>query len=64
MIIALGLFLWTVIGCSVATAWHVSRSTAEKAAEKQPGKALQSFYEWQEVFAQYLEQRNNHKTGE
>lgn len=63
-LVLLGLFLWTVIGCSVAAAWHVSRSTAEKVAEKQAEKALLPFHEWQEVFAQYLEERSNKKTGE
>lgn len=64
MIITLGLFLWTVIGTSVAAAWYVSRNTAEKAAKKRDEKALQSFHEWLEVFARYLEQRSNDKTGE
>ena len=63
-LVLLGLFLWTVIGTSVAAAWHVSRSTAEKVAEKSAEKTLEPFHEWQEVFAQYLEQRSNHKTGE
>lgn len=63
-LVLLGLFLWTVIGCSVATAWYVSRNTAKKAAKKPAGKALEAFHEWQEVFAQYLEQRSNEKTGE
>lgn len=63
-LVLLGLFMWTVIAVSVAAAWFVSRGQARRTAYKRCREELRPFDEWREVFVDFLNQRNNDRTGE
>lgn len=63
-LVLLGLFMWIVIAISVAAAWFVSRSQAQRTADKRCRQELRPFDEWREVFVEFLSQRNDNKTGE
>lgn len=63
-LIALGLFMWTVIAVSIVAAWIVARRQAERTASKCCRQELQPFDNWREVFVEFLAQYDNDKTGE
>lgn len=54
---------WVAAGVTLAAALSVARKTARKEAEKRAEERLQPFYQWQEVFCQFLEERQKNKTG-
>lgn len=63
-LIALGLFMWTVIAASIVAALRFTRNRELKRAKTCPKSLTLSVGEWQQLLTDYLSKRDNDKTGE